>query len=51
LTKDLVALHNKGFSEDSDDEVQALVLIYKDFQAAYILEQTLPTSSVAKKEQ
>jgi hypothetical protein len=51
LTKDLVALHYKGFSEDSDDVVQALVLIYKDFQAAYILEQTLPTSSVAKKEQ
>ena len=47
LTKDLVFVSYTGFSSD-DDEVQGLLLIYKDFQAIYAIEEVLTSKGKSK---
>ena len=41
MTKDLVALSYQGYSDIMDQEVQGLLLVYKDFKMAFAVEQTL----------
>jgi hypothetical protein len=42
-------LHYTGFNED--DEVQGIIMMYKDFSAVYILEQVLDNRSEIKAKQ
>jgi hypothetical protein len=49
LTRDLTMLHYTGYHED--DELQGLIMMYKDFKAVYVLEQVFDRKSEIKSKQ
>lgn len=49
MTRDLTMLHYTGYNEE--DEVQGIIMMYKDFKAVYAIEQVLDRRSEIRSKQ